>query len=116
MHPGQRVLLRYQAYPYQKFGHYEGTVTSVSRSAVSPGELPPQLASNTGVTGAATGGAAEPVYRITVALARQTVTAYGEQVRLQPGMQLEADVALETRRLYEWVLEPLYTITGKWQA
>jgi len=116
VHPGQRVLLRYQAYPYQKFGHYEGTVTSVSRSAVSPGELPPQLASNTGVTGAVTGGAAEPVYRITVALARQTVTAYGEQVWLQPGMQLEADVALETRRLYEWVLEPLYTITGKWQA
>jgi len=116
VHPGQRVLLRYQAYPYQKFGHYEGTVTSVSRSAVSPGELPPQLASNTGVTGASAGGPAEPVYRITVALARQTVTAYGEQVRLQPGMQLEADVALETRRLYEWVLEPLYTITGKWQA
>ena len=116
VHPGQRVLLRYQAYPYQKFGHYEGTVTSVSRSAVSPGELPPQLASNTGVTGASSGGAAEPVYRITVTLARQTVIAYGAQVPLQPGMQLEADVALETRRLYEWVLEPLYTITGKWQA
>lgn len=117
VHPGQRVLLRYQAYPYQKFGHYEGTITSVSRSAVSPGELPPQLASITGVTGAtgATGGAAEPVYRITVTLTRQTVTAYGQQMPLQPGMQLDADVAIETRRLYEWVLDPLYTITGKWQ-
>jgi membrane fusion protein len=116
VHPGQRVLLRYQAFPYQKFGHYEGTVTSVSRSAVSPGELPPQLASITGVTGAAgaTGGAAEPVYRITVTLTRQTVIAYGQQMALQPGMQLEADVAIETRRLYEWVLDPLYTITGKW--
>jgi len=119
VHQGQRVLLRYQAYPYQKFGHYEGTVTSVSRSAVSPGELPPQLASIagvTGVTGAAGGAPAEPVYRITVALARQTVTAYGQPVVLQPGMQLEADVALESRRLYEWVLEPLYTITGKWHG
>jgi membrane fusion protein len=117
VHPGQRVLLRYQAYPYQKFGHYEGAVTSVSRSAVSPGELPPQLASITGVTGVAgaSGGAAEPVYRITVTLVRQTVTAYGQQMPLQPGMQLEADVAIETRRLYEWVLDPLYTITGKWQ-
>jgi membrane fusion protein len=109
VHPGQRVLLRYQAYPYQKFGHGEGIVASVSRSAVSPGELPPPLA---GISG----GPAEPVYRITVALKRQTITAYGEQVQLQPGMQLEADVALETRRLYEWVLEPLYTITGKWQT
>jgi len=23
--------------------------------------------------------------------------------------------ALEKRRLYEWVLDPLYTLTGKWQ-
>jgi len=34
-------------------------------------------------------------------------------VPLQAGMQLEADVELETRRLYEWVLDPLYTLTGK---
>ena len=26
---------------------------------------------------------------------------------LQPGMQLEADVLIETRRLYQWVLDPL---------
>ncbi len=85
--PGQRVLLRYQAYPYQKFGHYEGVVAGP-----------------------------EPVYLITVRLARQTVTAYGRQVDLQPGMQLDADIALETRRLYEWVLDPLYTVTGKWHG
>jgi membrane fusion protein len=112
LRPGQRVLLRYQAYPYQKFGHYEGVLVSVSRSAVNPGELPSQLA------GVVTGGVAgpEPVYLITVRLARQTVTAYGRQVDLQPGMQLDADVALETRRLYEWVLDPLYTVTGKWHG
>ena len=114
--PGQRVLLRYQAYPYQKFGHYEGVVASISRSAVNPGELPPQLAGVivAGVTGGVAGP--EPVYLITVRLARQTVTAYGRQVDLQPGMQLDADIALETRRLYEWVLDPLYTVTGKWHG
>lgn len=110
--PGQRVLVRYQAYPYQKFGHHEGVVASVSRSAVSPGELPPQLAGVSSLYGAGA-NANEPVYRITVSLASQTVTAYGKPVPLQPGMQLEADVALENRRLFEWVLDPLYTITGK---
>jgi len=109
---GQHVLLRYQAYPYQKFGHYEGVVASISRSAVSPGDLPPQLAGISSLT-ASSGGGAEPLYRITVKLERQTVTAYGQQVPLQAGMQLEADVELETRRLYEWVLDPLYTLTGK---
>lgn len=111
--PGQRVLLRHQAYPYQKFGHHEGVVVSVSRSSVSPADLPRQLAGMTSLTGLAVSGAAEPIYRITVSLASQTISADGRQVALQPGMLLEADVALERRRLYEWVLDPLYTVTGR---
>jgi membrane fusion protein len=110
--PGQRVLLRYQAYPYQRFGHYEGVVVSVSRAALSPSELPVQLAGLTSLTGFGS-GAAEPIYRVTVALASQSVMAYGAQVPLQPGMTLEADVALERRRLFEWVLDPLYAVTGQ---
>jgi membrane fusion protein len=110
--PSQHVLLRYQAFPYQKFGHHEGVVASVSRSAISPGELPQQLSALAGQTG--TSGTSEPVYRITVDLASQTVAAYGEPVRLQPGMQLEAHVLIESRRLIEWVLAPLFTISGSW--
>lgn len=113
--PGQRVLLRYQAYPYQRFGHYEGVVASVSRTALSPAELPSILAgvANPATASGGGGGAAEPVYRITVNLSSQAVMAYGAPVRLQPGMALEADVALERRRLYEWVLDPLYAVTGQ---
>jgi membrane fusion protein len=48
-----------------------------------------------------------------VKLDRQSVTAYGTEHRLQSGGALEASIVLETRRLYEWVLEPLYTITGR---
>jgi membrane fusion protein len=110
--PGQRVQLRYQAFPYQRFGHHEGVVAAVSRAALSPGELPAQLAGLTSLTGAAAGAGGEPIYRITVSLASQSVTAYGAQVPLQPGMALEADVALERRRLFEWVLDPLYAVTG----
>ena len=109
---GQRVQLRYQAFPYQRFGHYEGVVVGVSRAALSPAELPAQLAGLTSVTGGAAGAAVEPIYRITVSLASQTVTAYGAKTPLQPGMTLEADVALERRRLFEWVLDPLYAVTG----
>jgi membrane fusion protein len=104
---GQQVLLRYRAYPYQKFGHYRGVITSVSRTAIEPAELPPTFA-------AAPGAAAEGLYRITVALARKDVTAYGQSVPLQPGMQLDADILLERRRLVEWVLDPIYALTGNW--
>ncbi len=103
--PGDAVLLRYQAYPYQKFGHARGRVLQVARTALPSQEL-------AGVAGSQPGGG-EPVYRITVELARQSIRAYGKPQPLQAGMLLEADVLQDTRRLYEWVLEPLYSLTGK---
>jgi membrane fusion protein len=108
VHSGQRVLLRYQAFPYQKFGLYEGVIRTVSHSAVSPAEMTQQLSGLASLY-----GANEPIYRVTVDLAQQTVTAYGDAVPLQPGMQVEADVMIESRRLIEWVLDPLYSLTGK---
>jgi membrane fusion protein len=107
--PGDTVLLRYQAYPYQKFGHAYGTVVSVSRTAVPGKEL--SDAANLPISGMAVSN--EPLYCITVSLAKQFINAYGKQQALQAGMLLEADVMLDTRRLYEWVLEPLYSLSGK---
>jgi membrane fusion protein len=106
--PGDAVLLRYPAFPYQKFGHATGQVIHVSRTSLPANEL----AANGSLAnpGQATG---EPLYRITVALARQTILAYGKQQPLQAGMQIEADVLQEKRFLYEWVLEPLYSLSGK---
>lgn len=99
--PGDTVLLRYQAFPYQKFGHHQGKVARISRSALNNGEL-----------GALVGNAkaGEPFYRVTVALARQQVTAYGKPESLKPGMLLDADILGEKRRLIEWVFEPLYSL------
>ncbi len=100
---GQDVLLRYPAFPYQKFGSQRARVLSVSRSAVAPAELgfaPPD-------------GTREPLYRVKVELASQTVTAYGRAEPLQAGMQVEADVLLDRRRLIEWVFEPLLGLAGR---
>ena len=60
--------------------------------------------------------ASDALYRVTVTLAAQTARAYGEIAPLQPGMQLQADVLIETRRLYEWILDPLYSLTGRGDA
>jgi multidrug efflux pump subunit AcrA (membrane-fusion protein) len=107
--PGDAVLLRYQAYPYQKFGHAQGRVAAVSKTALPSSEL----ATIGSLAGSAPGANAEPLYRITVDLHSQTINAYGKPQPLQAGMLLEADVLQDTRRLYEWVLEPLYSLTGK---
>ena len=56
---------------------------------------------------------AEPLYRITVRLDRQDVAAYGATQALAPGMQLDADVVLDRRRLIEWIFEPVLGIAGR---
>jgi membrane fusion protein len=102
----QGVLLRYQAFPYQKFGLQSGRVVQVSRSPLPAAEL----AALAQVPG---GGSGEALYRITVALDRQSVPAYGQAQALVPGMQLEADVQLDRRRLIEWIFEPVLGLAGR---
>lgn len=99
-----QVVLRYQAFPYQKFGHTRGVVASISRAALASSEV--GGASSTIST-------SEPLYRIVVNLEKQFVTAYGKAQPLQAGMVVDADILQEKRKLYEWVLEPLYSLTGK---
>lgn len=100
----QRVQLRVAAYPYQKFGPQSGRVKQVSRTPLQSGELAAlPLAAKPG----------EPLYRITVALDSQHVVAYGKDEPLAVGMQLEADVLLERRRLIEWLFAPVLGLAGR---
>ena len=39
--------------------------------------------------------------------------AYGQTYPLKSGMLIDASIVLEKRRLYEWILEPLYSISGR---
>ena len=98
------TLLQYQAFPYQKFGTHEGKVMRVSRTAVASTELP--FPSQQG----------ELYYVATVLIAKQTVTAYGKEQPLQSGMLVDANILLDRRTLFEWVFEPLYSISGRWRA
>ncbi len=103
VHEGTEVLLRYLAYPHQKFGMHHATVVAVSRNPMLPGEL--------GFT--PVDGTREPVYRIKATLDAQAIRAYDHLERLQPGMQIEADILLDRRRLIEWIFEPLLGLAGR---
>jgi membrane fusion protein len=98
---GQRVSIRYDAFPYEHFGRYEGQIIEISKNIL-----------NTDDAAAAPIKLAEPAYKATVALDRQEIDAYGKHVPLQPGMLLKADVILDHRSLIRWLLDPLLTVTG----
>jgi len=54
--------------------------------------------------------------RVTVTLDSPSIEVYGQSQALKAGMLLEADIIQDRRRLYEWALEPLYSVTGRWPS
>ncbi|MTW12359.1 HlyD family efflux transporter periplasmic adaptor subunit [Pseudoduganella eburnea] len=112
--PGQKVLIRYQAYPYQKFGLQGGEIINISKTPFSPSELPPNIAGtilgNVQHDGA---GPNEALYRIRVKLDSQFVQVYGEAQQIKPGMTLEADILQDQRKIWEWIAEPLLALSSR---
>ena len=114
---GQSVNLKFDAFPFQKFGFIKGRLLSVAESPILSSEisLGTRLAVSGGLESTAinSSSSSEPMYTIIIDLENQFVNAYGTRQRLLPGMQVEADIQLDTRTVYEWLLEPLYSMSQR---
>lgn len=97
---GLEVELGFDAFPYQKFGIVKAVITEVSRSVLLPEDIQDSQGMN------------EPYYRVTAELDEAFISAYGNKVNLRAGMQLKANIVLESRNLIEWVLEPFFVRGG----
>ncbi|SMC29183.1 membrane fusion protein [Andreprevotia lacus DSM 23236] len=103
---GNRVSLRYDAFPHEKFGLQEGEVTAISSNTFNPNELGIFMKEPA------------PMYRVLVALKKQVAHAYGKDFPLQVGMSVKANVAVNTKKIYQIMLDPLYAASdklGAWQ-
>lgn len=100
---GTPVLLRYDAFPYQKFGQFRGQVREISFNTITPAQLPQVHGRE---------GGSEPMYRIRVQLDAQALAVSGALLELKPGMQVSATLVLEHRSVAEWILEPLLGISA----
>tara|TARA_R110002073_G_scaffold2899_1_gene18731 strand:+ start:23266 stop:24528 length:1263 start_codon:yes stop_codon:yes gene_type:complete len=97
VHSGQEVRLRYQAFPYQRFGIGLARITQVSGTVITPADISqPALSID------------EPVFRARAILDRQTIDAYREEIALQPGMLLSADVITDRRSMLQWLFDPIF--------
>jgi membrane fusion protein len=99
--PGQPVMLGYDSFPVQRFGSVQGTVDTVSRTLLKPEDM------------AGPAAAREPGYIVSVTLPRQTISASGSDIALQPDMQLQADIIFDRRTLLGWLVEPFATAWRK---
>jgi membrane fusion protein len=96
--PGQHVRILYEAFPYQQFGAYSGRVSKVSETILTKIDVSGPIELK------------EPAYKVTAALDRPDVDAYGKKIPLQADMLLRADIILEKRTLLRWLLDPLVSV------
>jgi membrane fusion protein len=98
---GQEVRLMYDAFPYQRFGSFAGKITAISRTILAPNEIDAPIPTK------------EPVYRIRVSLNDQNIKAFGSKVCLQPGMTLIANIVLDRRSFFDWLMEPINAVRNR---
>ncbi len=101
--PGQRTWIRFDAFPYQRFGLHPGEVSQLSKAVLMAQDPDSPVQFH------------EPVYQVQVRLKQQFIEAYGEQLPLQAGMLLSADIILEQRSVLSWLLDPLVSLKGRFQ-
>ncbi|HDL7825025.1 TPA: HlyD family efflux transporter periplasmic adaptor subunit [Yersinia enterocolitica] len=96
---GQAVRLRFDAYPYQWFGQYEGIVRSISTTSVEQrldiisekqAHQPPRR-----------------YFQVRIIPKNNSVVMAGKTYPLRPGIGVKTDVFIKKRPLYEWLLLPL---------
>ena len=93
--PGQRVRLKFDSFPFEKYGVGSGVVTDVSRVPTEPGNIGVDL------------GFQEPVFRIRVRIDRFAPRAPTSIDALRPGMTVSASLVLERRNLWQMLFSPL---------
>ncbi|MDN5681872.1 MAG: HlyD family secretion protein [Ewingella sp.] len=104
--PGEEINIRYEAYPFEKYGQFPGRVESVSSAPVSEQELNSYSSAPKNPNGTVSG----PYYKVIVSLDKSQLNWHGETLNLSSGMKAESTMFLEKRPLYQWMLSPYYSM------
>ncbi|AHE66205.1 HlyD family efflux transporter periplasmic adaptor subunit [Legionella oakridgensis] len=95
-----KIIIRYDAYPYERFGSYKATVKEISQSIMMDNEEEKPILIG------------EPYYKIIAKLDKQYVMIYGKEKKLQHGMTISAVIVGQKKKIWQWVLDPLYSYYG----
>lgn len=93
IHEGTKLGLRIDAFPYQKFGMFEGEISQIA--GVASGEAQ-----------------TEKKYRVVVQLPQQATRYFGKTVAFQADMLVDTDIALYQHSLLASMFEPLLAVKG----
>ncbi len=100
LNTNDKILIRYDAYPYQHFGTYAATIHEVSQSILTDDEDEKPIT------------VGMPYYKVVATLNKQSVALYGHEKKIQNGMTLSAVIIGPKRKVWQWILDPLFSYRG----
>jgi len=95
---GQVVLIKYDSFPYQRYGFHKGIISDIALSTT--------YSKNRKIISVTE----EPVYKVKVELTEQSILAKGKKLSLHAGMQLSAEIILDEISFVELLFKPLYEL------
>ncbi len=103
MSPGDKVNIRYDAFPAEKFGQFSGEIALISKIPATEQEMQTYQAAPVDSK-----TAAKPYYKVVINPDSDFVSYRGKQISLENGMKAETTLFLEKRQLWQWMLTPYY--------
>lgn len=100
---GDKVNVRYEAFPAGKFGQFSATVTQISTLPATGQEMQTYRGAPTDAKKPST-----PYYKIIAHPAKTYIAYQHKTIALKNGMQAQCVLFLEKRKIYQWMLSPIY--------
>ena len=101
-----KINIRYEAYPYQKFGQFSGKIMSISKVPASSQEMSTYSSSPLSQNNINY----QAYYKVMVSLDKQQMAKFNNKIKLTNGMKADITLFLEKRPIYQWMLSPFYDI------
>lgn len=103
---GDRLNLRYEAFPYEKFGQFQGEIANISYLPASVQEMSTYHSSP--LKGGEKGSNA--FYKVLVSIDSTAFKYKNKELHLSSGLKADATLFLEKRPLYQWMFAPFFRI------
>ena len=101
---GDHINVRYDAFPYEKFGQFPGVIESIAYVPASIQEMSTYSSSPTRQSAELV----ESYYKVLVAIDNTQFGYQGKKLNLSSGMKAQATLFLEKRPIYQWMFAPFY--------
>ncbi|KLU13965.1 MULTISPECIES: HlyD family secretion protein [Xenorhabdus] len=102
---GDKVNIRYEAFPSEKFGQFSGKIEIISKNPASQQEMMTYQGSPRN-----SNALSIPYYKVIVKPEKNEINYKNKLLTLDNGMKAQITLFLEKRKIYQWMFSPLYDV------